>query len=31
MEITTNQVYIALLASLIPAFFAFKLGKSLNQ
>jgi photosystem I reaction center subunit XII len=31
MGITLTQVSIALLTALIPAFFAFKLGKELNR
>nr|YP_009503350.1 PSI M-polypeptide [Euglena clara]AXA45512.1 PSI M-polypeptide [Euglena clara] len=31
MVITLNQILIALLIALIPAFFALKLGKELNK
>lgn len=31
MGITTTQIFIALLTALIPAFFAFKLGRELNK
>nr|YP_009145373.1 PSI M-polypeptide [Cryptoglena skujai]AKL38998.1 PSI M-polypeptide [Cryptoglena skujai] len=31
MEISTNQIFIALLTALIPAFFAYKLGKELYK
>ena len=31
MGITDTQIFIALLTALIPAFFAFKLGRELNK
>nr|AEW12967.1 PSI M-polypeptide [Colacium vesiculosum] len=31
MEITTIQIFTALLTALIPAFFALKLGKQLSN
>lgn len=31
MGITTTQILIALITALIPAFFAFKLGRELNK
>lgn len=31
MGISTNQILIALITALIPAFFAFKLGRGLYK
>nr|AEW13008.1 PSI M-polypeptide [Strombomonas acuminata] len=31
MGISTNQILIALIISLVPAFFAYKLGKELYK